>query len=107
MKKILCNNVTFIRERNDRKKTALGILFTTDLIVPSNCKKPVPFKAFYNNTNLEHVLSNNTKTNSLDEKDRLARVFAKQYRNKPEDFYQGFRLCLHRGFTKILGTNIN
>lgn len=86
-KKILCNDVTFIRERNDWKKTALGILFTTDVITHPNYRKPVPFRAFYNNTNLEHVLNNNTRNNTQNEKMRLARTFVRQYRKKPEKFY--------------------
>ncbi len=87
-RKIFCNDVVFIRERNEWKKEALGILYTTDFILPNNYKIAVPFRAFYNNLNLEHSLYNDTNCNSEDQKNHLARTFVQNYRNKPIDFYK-------------------
>ncbi len=85
-KKIITNDVSFIQKRNERKRNALGILFNESLVAPSPNKKFVPFRAFYFNTNLEHVFYQKEGVYDSDEKNNFARNFAKKYRNAPLEF---------------------
>ena len=86
-KKIICNDVNFIRKRNEIKSLALGIMSTENKVILSN-KVAVPFHAFYCGTNLEHTLYNDIAHHTMEEKTILAKLWASNYKKDHIKFYE-------------------
>jgi hypothetical protein len=69
-----------IVDRNKRKSQVLYRLYTTNRV------GQIPYRVFYFSRNLEHVLHNDSKNLTDDEKEIYADAFADRYSSDPEGF---------------------
>ena len=95
-KRIYCNDVNFVLNRNNCKKDALQILAGINKVKINN-EFYVPFKIFYCNLNLEHVLYNKLINFTQEEKEDRARNWAIDYRKDAEKFYE--EICSFPSFS--------
>jgi hypothetical protein len=80
--RIEAKNVDSINRRNDKKAEILFKLYTTGKI------NEIRYRIYYNSCNLEHVLFNELKNHSNDEKEEMADEFAERYEGKVEEFIE-------------------
>ena len=80
--RIEANNVDSINRRNDKKAEILFKLYTTGKI------NEIRYRIYFNSCNLEHVLFNELKDHSDDEKEEMADEFAEFYEGKVEEFIE-------------------
>ena len=85
-KKLVCNDVTFIRKRNALKVASLGILSTQDIIVIDGYK--INYKAFYMSVNLEHALYNDKRQLTDFDKNNLAQEFRSNASNEDNSIFE-------------------
>lgn len=78
--RIETNNVDYINLRNSKKAEILFKLYTTVKI------NKIKYRIYFNSCNLEHVLFNELKDHSDDEKEEMADEFAERYEGKVEEF---------------------
>ena len=83
--KIVCSDIKKVVDRNTRKSSVMDKLAFG---VSAIHNKMIPYKLFYNSCNLEHVLYNQLKDFSDDEKEVLSDEFAEKYEGKLEDFIE-------------------
>ena len=88
-KKLICNDINYMKDRNVRKTTALGILSTTTVLAINN--HHIPFRAFYCSINLEHALYNDLSIVSFEDKMNAARKWASKHKGDHELFYQSIQ----------------
>jgi hypothetical protein len=84
-KRIVCSNVTFIKQRNKNKVDAFGILHTENKIKYDETHL-FPFRAFYCNLNLEHALYDRLDILSEEDKDDAAFAFRQRFQGHPQEF---------------------
>lgn len=75
-------NVEEVRKRNERKSEMMFKLYTTGKI------HDVPYRLYFNSCNLEHVLYDELKDFSDDEKEILSDEFADKYEGKISEFIE-------------------
>lgn len=75
-------NVEEVRKRNERKSEMMFKLYTTGKI------HDVPYRLYYNSCNLEHVLYDELKDFSDEEKEILSDEFAERYEGKVQEFIE-------------------
>ena len=80
--RIESNNVDSINQRNYKKAEILFKLYTTSKI------NEIRYRIYFNSCNLEHVLFNELKDHSDDEKEEMADEFAERYEGKVEEFIE-------------------
>lgn len=80
--RIEANNVDSINRRNDKKAEILFKLYTIGKI------NEIRYRIYFNSCNLEHVLFNELKDHSDDEKEEMADEFAERYEGKVEEFIE-------------------
>lgn len=87
---ILCNDVVFIRNRNELKRNSLGILSSeTKINFGTNCVCSINLHAYYCSINLEHALYDSLGSFSPKEKKDKAKTFSHGYIAKDSNaFYQ-------------------
>lgn len=78
-KQIICNNVSKVIVRNERKSTVIDKLSTTSKI------RKIPYSVYYFSCNLEHVL-HNIRNAKKEEKDKFADEFTSTYYNHEKEF---------------------
>lgn len=76
-------NIAGTEQRNKHKSEILFKLYTTPKI-----HKTIPYQIYFNSCNLEHVLYNELKDFSDDEKERLSDEFSDKYDGKVQDFIE-------------------
>ena len=76
-------DITGTEQRNKHKSEILFKLYTT-----TKLHKTIPYKIFFNSCNLEHVLYNELKDFSDEEKERLSDDFSDKYEGKVQDFIE-------------------
>ena len=69
-----------ILDRNHKKSEILFKLYKTGKI------GAIPYNIYYNSCNLEHVLFNELKDFTNEEKEEMSDEFADKYEQNPEDF---------------------
>lgn len=75
-------NVEEVRKRNERKSEMMFKLYTTGKI------HDVPYRLYFNSCNLEHVLYDELKEFSDEEKEILSDEFADKYEGKISEFIE-------------------
>lgn len=75
-----CRNVNEIQKRNEHKSKILLKLYSTGKI------HGIPYRLYFNSCNLEHVLYNELKNFSREEKEELSDEFAEKYEGKVCEF---------------------
>lgn len=80
--RIETNDVDSINRRNDKKSEILYKLYSTSKI------NEIKYRIYYNSCNLEHVLYNELKDHTDDEKEEMADKFAERYEGKLEEFIE-------------------
>lgn len=78
--RIETNNVDYIKRRNKKKADILFKLYTTPSV------NGIKYRVFYNSCNLEHVLYNELRDFSDEEKEILADDFSEEYEGKVDEF---------------------
>lgn len=78
--RIEANNVEYIKERNKRKSEILFKLYTTGRI------NGIRYTIYFNSCNLEHVLYNELRSFSDQEKEIMSDDFAEKYEGKVDEF---------------------
>lgn len=80
--RIETNNVDYINQRNSKKAEILFKLYTTAKI------NKIKYRIYFNSCNLEHVLFNELKDHTDDEKEEMADEFAERYEGKVKEFIE-------------------
>lgn len=78
--RIEAKNVSVIERRNEKKAEILFKLYSTGRI------NKIRYRIFFNSCNLEHVLYNELRDFSDEEKENMADDFAEKYEGKVEEF---------------------
>lgn len=81
---IRTNKVREITERNHRKARSIEQLVATPYLTYRKAR--VPFSIYFMSRNLEHALHNVIETVDLNEKERLARLFQRQFSGDTRGF---------------------
>ncbi len=80
LSEIRTNNCSGIISRNNQKQSNINKLLTI-----SHIWRIIPYRLFYFSCNLEHVLHNQNNVTD-EEKEQLAHLFVKKYKDNPEGF---------------------
>ena len=81
---IRTNKVKEITKRNHRKAKSIEQLISTPYLTYKKAR--VPFSIYFMSRNLEHALHNVIETINPDEKERLARLFQRQFSGNTQGF---------------------
>ena len=86
---IKCNDVVFMKNRNNIKIDSFGIMSTTPFVIINN--KQIPYRSFYFSVNLEHALYNDITIVDADDKMKAARKWASRFKNNHVAFYESVK----------------